>query len=208
MQFHSPSLIQHVLTLEKELVLGERFQPVIGPTCTRPILEAASEGNLAVLDFIFSQPEFQESVAAKKGFLGLGMCKTREAAERMLRAGVDPNEVMPIKHKLVYAICSVGRMTHQPGPADTLKVGPPLGGLNISAQSKAEGGLAHFQGATALHMAAMRGNVSVAEALLASGADPNRRTRLGLTPRQVAEEYGYRQFCELLEKAENAAARS
>jgi len=56
-------------------------------------------------------------------------------------------------------------------------------------------------GSTALHMAAMTGDVDVARALIARGADASARTSRGYSPAQVAREAKHAELAHLLEAA-------
>lgn len=91
--------------------------------------------------------------------------------ELLLQLGADPNAVDGGGHAPLYAVGN-GCMART-GPAVVRAL------VRAGAQVDADGGV---QRCTALHMAARRGNVAVAEALLDCGAEINRRDKGGATP--------------------------
>lgn len=95
--------------------------------------------------------------------------------ELLLRLGVDPNVLDGGRHTPLYC---VGNECAGAESADVVRVL-----VRSGARVDAHDGVT---GATALHMAARRGNVVVAKALLECGADIAARDRRGDTPLQRA----------------------
>ncbi len=91
--------------------------------------------------------------------------------ELLLRLGADPNAADGGEHTPLY---SVGNECKASGGGDVVRA-LVRGGAKVDARD----GVKHC---TALHMAARRGNVEVAEALLDCGADIEVRDSLGETP--------------------------
>ena len=91
--------------------------------------------------------------------------------ELLLRRGADPNAIDGGGHAPLYGV----------GNSCTAKTGPAVVHALVRAGALVDacGGV---QRCTALHMAARRGNVRVAEALLACGADIDARDKSGATP--------------------------
>jgi hypothetical protein len=58
------------------------------------------------------------------------------------------------------------------------------------------------EGWTLLHQEALAGNGASIKALLEAGADPNAKTKHGMTPRQLAESLGWKKAAELLRASE------
>jgi ankyrin repeat protein len=99
--------------------------------------------------------------------------------ELLLHLGADANARDQWGHTPLYF---VGNASHGANGADVVRV-LAHSGANVNAQEK----LKHC---TALHMAARRGNVPVAEALLECGADAEARDKLGDTPLHRAIKCG------------------
>jgi truncated hemoglobin YjbI len=99
--------------------------------------------------------------------------------ELLLHLGADPNARDQSGHTPLYF---VGNASHGANGADVVRL-LAQGGANVNAQER----LKHC---TALHMAARRGNVPVAEALLDCGADGEARDKLGDTPLHRAVKCG------------------
>ncbi|HEY6411723.1 MAG TPA: ankyrin repeat domain-containing protein [Ktedonobacteraceae bacterium] len=99
--------------------------------------------------------------------------------ELLLQLGADPNAADQLGHPPLYF---VGNASHGAHGAEVVRV-LAKAGANVNAQER----LKHC---TALHMAARRGNVPVAEALLDCGADLEARDKLGETPLRRAVNCG------------------
>ncbi len=99
--------------------------------------------------------------------------------ELLLHLGADPNARDQWGHPPLYF---VGNASQGVNGADVVRV-LVQGGANVNAQER----LKHC---TALHMAARRGNIPVAEALLDCGADLEARDKLGETPLRRAVNCG------------------
>ena len=99
--------------------------------------------------------------------------------ELLLHLGADPNARDQLGHTPLYF---VGNASHGANGADVVRV-LAQSGANVNAQER----LKHC---TALHMAARRGNVPVAEALLDCGADGEARDKLEDTPLHRAVKCG------------------
>jgi ankyrin repeat protein/globin len=99
--------------------------------------------------------------------------------ELLLHLGADPNARDQWEHTPLYF---VGNASHGAYGAAVVRI-LIQNGANVNAQER----LKHC---TALHMAARRGNVPVAEALLDCGADAEARDKLGDTPLHRAVKCG------------------
>src|SRR2546430_8388219 len=99
--------------------------------------------------------------------------------ELLLHLGADPNSRDQWGHNPLYFVANAAHGAHG---ADVVRV-LVQGGANVNAQER----LKHC---TALHMAARRGNVLVAQALLDGGADLEARDTLGETPLRRAVNCG------------------
>jgi hemoglobin len=99
--------------------------------------------------------------------------------EFILHLGADPNARDQWGHTPLYF---VGSASHGENGADVVHV-LAHSGANVNAQER-------LKQCTALHMAARRGNVPVAEALLDCGADIEMRDKLGDSPLHRAVKCG------------------
>jgi ankyrin repeat protein/truncated hemoglobin YjbI len=99
--------------------------------------------------------------------------------EFLLHLGADPNARDQSGHTPLYF---VGNASYGVNGADAVRI-LIQGGANVNAQEQ----LKHC---TALHMAARRGNIPVAEALLDCGAQREARDKLGDTPLHRAVKCG------------------
>ncbi len=99
--------------------------------------------------------------------------------EFLLQLGADPNARDQWGHTPLYF---VGNASHGANGADVVHV-LAQSGADVNAQER-------LKNCTALHMAARRGNVPVAEALLDCGAEIEMRDKLGDTPLHRAVKCG------------------
>src|SRR6185436_9684598 len=107
--------------------------------------------------------------------------------ELLLRLGADANAMDRGGHSPLYCLANEYRASEGGGVVRALV----HGGANVNAND----GVKHC---TALHMAARRGNVEVAEALLDCGADIDPRDCLGDTPLRRSVNCDKIQVAELL----------
>jgi len=110
-----------------------------------------------------------------------------EIVELLLSLGADPNAVDQAGHTPLY---SVGNECGVPGGGDVVRA-LARAGANLDAQDG-------VKRCTALHMAARRGNVEVAEALLDCDADMEARDSKGETPLRRAVNCGKTAVAALL----------
>lgn len=96
--------------------------------------------------------------------------------ELLLRLGADPDVNTPGGHTPLYCVANECRVT---GGGNIVRA-LIRAGAQVDARSRAKQ-------CTALHMAARRGNMEVAEALVECGADINARDKAGDTPLQRAK---------------------
>lgn len=117
--------------------------------------------------------------------------------ELLLQLGANPNAADSLGHTPLYFVGN-----GSPGPSGAAVVRALVkGGANVNAQER----LKHC---TALHMAARRGNVLVAEALLDCGAEIEARDKLGETALHRAVKCGKEEMVGfLLSRGADAQAR-
>lgn len=175
----------------------ERRLLEIKPGAPSPLKEAACEGHVEMMRALLALKDENGRRVHAQGmherYVGLGLCKTAECAEILLANGADVHEVWappildtPFFRVLTWLIVQ----THRPGEFS------PFRSIN--------GSMAHQFDATPLHCAAMMGNGPVCRVLLDHGADPWRRHRMDMTPREVAAEFGFDYVVEMIRKAEDA----
>lgn len=119
----------------------------------------------------------QNPILAQNRYAGrtlLHNARDVKSVELLLRLGADPNAVDGGKHAPLYSLANERRT----GGGDVVRA-LVRGGAEVDAC----GGVKRC---TALHMAARRGNVEIAEALLACGADIGARDSQGVMPWQRA----------------------
>jgi ankyrin repeat protein len=109
--------------------------------------------------------------------------------ELLLRLGADPNATDSGKHAPLYCLSNESKE----GGGDAVRA-LIRGGALVNA---CDG----VKRCTALHMAARRGNVEIAEALLDCGADTNAHDSQGVTPLQRAINCRQVAVAELLRSA-------
>jgi ankyrin repeat protein len=106
-------------------------------------------------------------------------------ARRLLHAGADPNSANPSGETVLMAVADMG--TGEVALAALLIAG----GANVDARETTKG-------QTALMWAAVRGDLPVAEILIAAGADIHARTTAGSTPLHFAVQQGALPVAQLL----------
>ena len=111
----------------------------------------------------------------------------------LLRLGADPNAADPYGHTPLYC---AGNAVHETDGRDKAQGGEAVraltqGGADVNAQDG-------VKRCTALHMAARRGHVQIAEALVACGAGLEVRDSLGETPLRRAVNCGKPEVAALL----------
>jgi ankyrin repeat protein len=137
-------------------------------------------GRARLIHFVIDAAESDSSLATRR-FAGTTLLHFAtgagclEVVALLLRLGVDPNIRDRGDHTPLY--CVANECASETGPE--IVRGLVRAGADVSAC----GGVTR---ATALHMAARRGHVEIARALLDSGAAVNARDRKGDTPLQRA----------------------
>ncbi|MCU1286063.1 MAG: hypothetical protein JWO13_2413 [Acidobacteriales bacterium] len=137
-------------------------------------------GRARLIHFVIDAAERDPSLATRR-FAGTTLLHFAvgagclEVVELLLRLGVDPNIRGRGDHTPLY--CVANECASETGPEVVRAL------VRAGADINACGGVTR---ATALHMAARRGNVEIARALLDSGAAVNARDRKGDTPLQRA----------------------
>ena len=89
------------------------------------------------------------------------------------------------------------------GHADVLRALAPSHGESTRVDIDAQG---QYNGMTALHDAVWHGHLEAARALVQAGARLDLRSHAGLTPRAMAELYGYSKIAEIIAVAEDACS--
>ena len=175
-----------------DAVLALLESPVVQASFTRDraaflsfLAILSSSSQRALLDYV-CQTLVSEPLLVQERY-AYGRTLLHEAAaqgslrivEFLLQLGADPNARDQWGHTPLYF---VGNASHRSNGADVVHV-LAQNGANVNAQER----LKHC---TALHMAARRGNIPVAEALLDCGADIEKRDKLGDTPLHRAVKCG------------------
>ncbi len=115
--------------------------------------------------------------------------------ELLLRLGADPNAVDRFGHTPLYHVGNACGGGDGAGVVHALA----RAGANVDAR-------ASVKQCTALHMAARRGNIPVAAALLECNADPEARDRVGDTPLQRAVNCRKKEMAAFLRQKSNFRA--
>jgi hemoglobin len=129
----------------------------------------------------------RERYAGRTLLHGASAAGSLPMVELLLRLGADPNAAATGGHAPLYCL---GNECVAPGGGEVVRA-LLRGGAKVDAHD----GVKHC---TALHMAARRGNVEVAEALLDCGADIEARDSLGETPLRRAVNCGKTGVASLL----------
>jgi len=128
-------------------------------------------GRAVLLDYVHQKLR-QDSALTQQRFLHVASAAVSlSTVELLLRLGADPNATDGGGHTPLYWLANEGRA---PGGGDVVRAL-----VRAGARVDACDGVKHC---TALHVAARRGNVEIAEALLDCGADREARDSLGETP--------------------------
>jgi len=165
----------HVIALVENLPLRVYFETNRGVFASLLGLMIGS-GHTAMLDYVQRGLSKDPSLAQER-YSGRTLLHTAAAAGNLtivgllLRLGADPNSEDSTGHAPLYC---VGNECAVAGGGNVVKALVEAG-ANVNAR----GGVKHC---TALHMAARRGNVEVAEALLDCGAEIDARDSIGVTP--------------------------
>ncbi len=152
---------------------------------------AVYHDNLAAIDRLIAAGA-NVNVASEHGETPLSVaCRNRStaAALRLLKAGANPNLANSDGETVLMAIADMGG----DGAADNLDLAKLL--IAHGAQVDAREALT---GQTALMWAAVRGDLPVAKALVAAGADIHATTRAGSTPLHFAVQQGAMPVAQLL----------
>jgi len=125
-----------------------------------------------IQDQITLDPEIAHERYGGRTLLHVASARSRlTLVEFLLRMGADPNARDTGDHAPLYSLANECKNAAAGGVVRAL--------VEYGANVNANGGVKHC---TALHMAARRGNVEVAQALLECGADVEARDSLGVTP--------------------------
>jgi hemoglobin len=153
----------------------------LAETCDRAVLVGLlalmiDSGDNAMLTYAHQRLERDPALAHERyaGRTLLHGARPLATVELLLRLGADPNATDPGKHTPLYCLSNECKA----GGGDAVRA-LIRGGALVDA---CDG----VKRCTALHMAARRGNVDIAEALLDCGADINARDSQGVTPLQRA----------------------
>jgi truncated hemoglobin YjbI len=185
-------IIANVRQENAEAALALLESPIVQASFTRDraaflsVLALLSSSNEpALLDYVrqalVSDPHLvQERYTYDRTLLHQVVGQGRPSiVELLLHLGADPNARDQVEHTPLYV---VGNTSHGISGADVVRL-LVKEGANVNAVER----LKHC---TALHMAARRGNIPVAEALLDCGADLEARDKLGETPLRRAVNCG------------------
>ncbi|XP_059474055.1 uncharacterized protein LOC132195835 [Neocloeon triangulifer] len=151
---------------------------------------AAAKGHIAVAEFLLSQGadvnsrddaiESPSTLAAS--FSGLEMCQL------LVENGTDLSAVDEDGNDSLHLACFSGKL-------DTIKYLLGLNGFSVENKGR--------NGRTALHIAAAKGHIAVAEFLLSQGADVNSRDDANDSPLTLAASFSSAEMCRFL--VENGA---
>ncbi|WP_426131501.1 ankyrin repeat domain-containing protein [Pararhizobium sp. PWRC1-1] len=118
-----------------------------------------------------------------------------DIVQALLDAGADIRRVIglmkgtPVHEASFFGRADIVRLLTE----DRTRAGAPA--FEVDAQGP-------YNGLTALHDAVWHGHLDSAKALVEAGALLDLRTHAGLTPRELAVEYGYDKLVQFLEEAE------